>query len=367
MRVLHICSYFLGTNLYTKFFEAQEKIKLNAVWYVPVSSKKYCVSEDSIIISTCYNKYDRINFFLKEKKCYDDLINKITLNKCDIIHAHSLFSNGYLAWKIFKKNRIPYIVAVRNTDLNVFFKYMLHLRKIGVKILLDAKKIIFLSEAYREALTEKYIPQKYREIVNDKAIIIPNGIDEFWLENIFRNKRKVNKLSINLITAGTIEKNKNQVFVAEVCQLLKERGMKIRYTVAGKVKSTEILNKLEKFDFFSYAGELSKEKLLEEYRKNDIFVLLSVNETFGLVYAEAMSQGLPIIYTKGQGFDKQFTEGIVGYHAECFNKENAVKAIMKTIENYECISNSCIKNVQKFDWDKIVKVYESIYNTIISQ
>ena len=92
-----------------------------------------------------------------------------------------------------------------------------------------------------------------------------------------------------------------------------------------------------------------------------------MNETFGLVYAEAMSQGLPIIYTKGQGFDKQFTEGIVGYHAECFNKENAVKAIMKTIENYECISNSCIKNVQKFDWDKIVKVYESIYNTIISQ
>lgn len=38
----------------------------------------------------------------------------------------------------------------------------------------------------------------------------------------------------------------------------------------------------------------------------------SHKETFGLVYAEAMSQGLPIIYTKNQGFDGQFPDGYVG-------------------------------------------------------
>ena len=36
-------------------------------------------------------------------------------------------------------------------------------------------------------------------------------------------------------------------------------------------------------------------------------------ETFGLVYGEAMSQGLPIIYSKGQGVDGYFKEGTVGY------------------------------------------------------
>ena len=56
--------------------------------------------------------------------------------------------------------------------------------------------------------------------------------------------------------------------------------------------------------------------------------MLSIMETFGLVYAEAMSQGLPIIYTKGQGFDEQFDEGKVGYHADCFNIEEIVKRII---------------------------------------
>ena len=40
---------------------------------------------------------------------------------------------------------------------------------------------------------------------------------------------------------------------------------------------------------------------------NDIFVMPSVTELL-LVYAEAMSQGLPVIYTRGQGFDGQFEE-----------------------------------------------------------
>ena len=40
------------------------------------------------------------------------------------------------------------------------------------------------------------------------------------------------------------------------------------------------------------------------------FCLPSHAETFGLVYVEAMSQGLPIIY-EGQGFDKQFQDGEV--------------------------------------------------------
>ena len=32
-------------------------------------------------------------------------------------------------------------------------------------------------------------------------------------------------------------------------------------------------------------------------------------ETFGLVYPEAMSRGIPIVYTKNQGFDKYFEDG----------------------------------------------------------
>jgi glycosyltransferase involved in cell wall biosynthesis len=58
---------------------------------------------------------------------------------------------------------------------------------------------------------------------------------------------------------------------------------------------------------------MPKEKLLNNYRNSDIFIMPSYNETFGLVYIEAMSQGLPIIYTQNEGVDGYFKEGSVGY------------------------------------------------------
>lgn len=55
----------------------------------------------------------------------------------------------------------------------------------------------------------------------------------------------------------------------------------------------------------------------------------SFTESFGLVYAEAMSQGLPVIYSKGQGFDGQFAEGVVGYHVDAHDPEELCENIIK--------------------------------------
>ena len=63
----------------------------------------------------------------------------------DVIHPHTVFSGGYVARLLKKTYGIPYIVAVRNTDVNVFFKYMFHLRRIGVRVMQDASCVVFLS------------------------------------------------------------------------------------------------------------------------------------------------------------------------------------------------------------------------------
>lgn len=46
---------------------------------------------------------------------------------------------------------------------------------------------------------------------------------------------------------------------------------------------------------------MDKTKIIDVYRDSDIFVMPSKFETFGLVYVEALTQGLHLIYTKGQG------------------------------------------------------------------
>ena len=80
---------------------------------------------------------------------------------------------------------------------------------------------------------------------------------------------------------------------------------------------------------------MHKDELLKEYRLNDIFVMPSKTETFGLVYAEAMSQGMPIIYTKNQGFDGQFCEGYVGYHVKYNDYRYIAKKISRIYSEYK--------------------------------
>lgn len=144
MKILHINSYYSVSNFYKNLYDKQKEHGLHIDVYVPVS-KAIDTSKlelgDYTTISANHNKYDRVFFHIKHRKIYKDIINRYSMNDYSIIHAHSLFSNGYIAYKLYKNYSIPYIVAVRNTDVNVFFKKMIHLRRLGREILRNAKKL----------------------------------------------------------------------------------------------------------------------------------------------------------------------------------------------------------------------------------
>ena len=90
----------------------------------------------------------------------------------------------------------------------------------------------------------------------------------------------------------------------------------------------------------------------------------SHTETFGLVYAEAMSQGMPVIYTRGQGFDGHFEDGVIGYSVSDYDADELVEKIISIIENHENISTRCLEKVDRFNWNKIAEEYKEVYGTI---
>ena len=90
----------------------------------------------------------------------------------------------------------------------------------------------------------------------------------------------------------------------------------------------------------------------------------SWQETFGLVYAEAMSQGLPVIYSKGQGFDGQFPEGQVGFSVNSASAKSVAEGIIGVIENYSQIAPNCIPSAARFDWHDICQQYLEIYDRV---
>lgn len=362
-KILHICSYYLGTKLYQKLFDSLEENNIEEDIYV-FTDNKHQIKEGyplNVKISRCYNNRDRYIFHIKHLKVLKDIQNKIDIPKYDIIHAHSLFSNGYIAYKLYEKYNIPYIVAVRNTDVNLFFKKMIHLRSLGVKILKNAKKVIFISEPYKEHTMNKYIPNRYRKEIKKKSVVIPNGIDQYWFNNKPEKIKIPSNKKINLIYVGTLNGNKNIETTTKACEILIKQGYEVNYKIIGKIKDKKYNEFINRYPFIQYIPHCLKEKLIKYYRSSDIFVMPSKHETFGLVYAEAMSQGLPVIYTRGQGFDGQFKEGEVGYSVQYDSAEEIVDKIINILKKYAYISNRCIINVDKFDWDRIAKKYSKFY------
>lgn len=370
MKVLHINSYYpyYGVpGFYKNLFDRQLNQGLDISVYVPLDyilENTMDFGSYTTIVKT-HQRADRYFFHIKHARILNDIVHRYNVNDFRLIHAHSLFSNGYIAYKLNQRYGVPYIVAVRDTDLNVFFKKMVHLRGLGNRILQNASKVVFLSHPYKDITISHYVSKSNVNHINDKAIVIPNGIDEFWLNNI--NSKRDIKITeqINLLFVGRICKRKNPLVTAEACEKLISNGLAVRFTVVGPIDDRSLFMKLKRYHFVDYLGVKKKEELLYVYRDNHIFVMPSLRETFGLVYAEALTQGLPVIYTKGQGFDGQFNEGEVGYSVDSEDSDDIANKVLHIMRDYEELTKKCIERCWKFDWKHITSQYVQIYNDLV--
>lgn len=365
MKVLQISGDYYYSTVYPSFQQAMLNTGVDSSFFVPstIGVKLYPFDEN-IIQTPCFQKWDKLYYHHKQTKVFKALMLIIENRHPDIIHSHFLFSGGYCCYMAKKKYGIPYLVAVRNTDMNTFFRYCFWLRPLGVKIMQAASAVVFLSDTYRRQLIGNYVPNKYRKQIESKSIILPNGIHSYWLESRKSHSLKADN-NIRVVFAGSIDRNKNCLATSEACKLLLEKGYSVEYTIIGRIVDDSYFRNLTKNEYVHYIPPKNKEELAELYNNQDVFVMPSFHETFGLVYAEAMSQGLPVIYTRGQGFDKQFDEGVVGYSVDATNPVEIAEKLLLIKNDYVAISQRCKYLCEKFDWEKIALQYVDLYRSSI--
>lgn len=371
MKILHINCNYIGTTLHQKMIETLSDKGVKNIVFVPTYNKNLSVIDinRNVIVSECFNRIDRAVFYYKQHKIIKAIEQHVKASDFDCIHAYTLFTDGNCAMKLYEKYNIPYVVAVRNTDVNTFLKKVPFLRRRGLKIMEKASAIFFLSESYRKEVFDKYVPYKKKNKLFEKTYIIPNGIDEFWFDNVFKNNKNIsnllNKNEIHLIYVGNVSKLKNILTTQKAMKILRKKGIKTTLTIVGKIRDKRYFKRIQKDQYTTYFSAKPKEEIKKLLRKHDIFIMPSFTETFGLVYAEAMSQGLPVIYSKGQGFDEQFTDGKVGFHVNAYSPKDVADGIEKVLANYEQIIINLENCVKKFNWEIIVFDYIRIYNQIV--
>lgn len=369
MKVLQIACGFSYSTVYNNLFSEMKKKNIEFQVYVPQHRDKESIKYSDFSFSIYSNKiiksYDKLLYYTKIRRMLKDVELNFQLSEISLIHAHSLFSDGAVAYEIYRKYGIPYVVAIRNTDVNKYFKYALHLRKYGLQIMKNAKKIIFISPAYQKFVIDKYVPIKYKSEILKNVIVIPNGIDQFWLDQTLYEK-KIDKYKPKLIFVGRIDKNKNLKSLIKAVYLLRKKGIETSLDVVGDGPLRKSLERscINDKNIVFHGPIYDKDKIKKLYSNSDILVVPSFTETFGLVYLEAMSCGLPVIYTKKQGFDGFFPDGKVGYAINSYNFKEIPQSVELIMQNYARISGSCYGATSEFNWENISKKYINVYYSV---
>ena len=370
MKLLHINSYFSTTALYRHLYERQTASGLDIDVYVPIAEQfpqaQLNTSGDYTKVTRPYQQRDRFLFPVKHRKIWKDLQQQYRLASYDLIHAHSLFSNGWLARQVNRRFGTPYVVAVRSADLVTFFQKMPWMRKTGLDILQHAAHIVFISQNTYQRVYDRYIPKDQQASLKAKTSVIANGIDDFWHQHRYLDEAKTVQYPLQIVSTGQVCGRKRFVQLAEMVQAYNDNIRPAELHIIGPNRNPKIVSILENFPLVHYYGPKTPQEMADIYRRMDLFALLSYPETFGLVYAEAMSQGLPVIYTQGQGFDGYFPNYQVGVAVDKTDQIAFSNAIDYLCDHYQEVSTNAVTASKQFNWDQVHQQCLDLYATVIS-
>lgn len=377
MKILHICNGYADSKVHSNLAHALDDLNVEQTVYCPVREEQligknqFAGKHIEFVFSFCIKLWYKYVFQFKEKMLYRDLRQKINLQQYDVIQAPTLFSDGGLALKAHKQYGIPYIVAVRNTDINLYIRKLKHTHRIGREIALKASKIVFISQGEMNEFIASRFAKPIYGLIKGKMIFQPNGIEDYWHKHISHESRQGH----NILYVGDFTPNKNVTRLIEaILQLRKEKSFEdLQLIIVGGEKTGTVWKTDERLKeliasnpkaIIALGKIYNKDKLAEVMRNCAIFAMPSIHETFGLVYIEALSQNLPVVFTKGQGIDGIFDER-VGIGVNALSVEDIKNAIRKILEKPGMYGNKSV-DFKMFDWNSIANKYLDIYKDIIN-
>lgn len=388
MHILHLVNSYGGTEVYKNLFIHLDRLGVEQTVFVPLNAINhnrignhlidFKVAKSRIIYSVDLKYYHRFLYHKKINTILRSIEKKIVLSEIDLVHAATLCVDGAVAFELKKKYKIPYLSAIRNTDISVYYKYFKWEKKYFHEIFKNSSNVIFICPQYKNLYIRKYCSLKDTDVDSEKVKIIPNGIDsEFLKDSKIKIDRKLSD-KVRIVFASAFIKSKGLKEIIEAIALLRKlKGYDIRLEAVGKglpfrKENEAYLRQIEelahKYKWVVLREYVPKIDLMAIFKNSDIYVMPSKPETFGLVYVEALSQKLPLVYGKEQGFDGYFEDGFVGYAAEPFDIKDIARKIELVIDRYDEIIMhiNSLDLFKQFSWENISVQYYNLYKKILN-
>ena len=219
--------------------------------------------------------------------------------KVDLVHAHKLTFEGLTARWLALWLDVPLIVSVRGEAESKILRFKPHYKGLIQRVLGDAGRVLYVSAWFQPILNQHF------DIPIDKQALLPNFVreNETMYSNEFAHDHLVTVLNINIFR----KKGLNRLLPAFSHALKRFPNAKLDIIGRGSVQViaevTALIASWGLQDCVRLIGPFGNSELLLRLPRYAGLTLPSHNETFGMVYVEALLCGIPILYSRGTGIE----------------------------------------------------------------
>lgn len=304
-----------------------------------------------------YGRLPRWMFYYFRKRQIQKLYKIVEKNhgKPDLLHGHYLRPSALMA-VLKKKHDIPLVISEHWSALNND-KLSFEVKFLGKRTYRYADLVIAVSEVLSKRIKQHF---------GISSKVIHNMVDSVFFEE---QDVQTSESGFSFISVARLVQGKGYDVLLKAFQLAfgKEHDVSLKIVGDGAAKKDldKISNSLGLSRQVIFTGQKTSQEIRELLAASDAFALASRAETFGVVFIEAMAQGLPVIGTRCGG-PEEFVDESNGIVVDLDDVEALSKAMRYVYENRDSYDSEKIARQceERFSEEKIaeklVREYEQI-------
>ena len=309
----------------------------------------------------------------------DEILRDIIALHPDIVHIHGTGEISAVVYQTLKEYGLKVLLTVHGL-LHVEKKNQLR-KKLSLKHIYQyfhQSRIEFatIENADSTIVDTEYVALQLRQLLEQNKVkrlpqiyVIPQGINADYLSlNTTGNNQTI-------LSVGAISERKGHLYLIRafevVCAKIPQAKLVIAGTLADHSYYELLLNYIAKSSYkqqIEIKINLPQEEIFKLYQQSNIFALHSQEESQGIVFAEAMAVGLPIVTTKVGGVPyvvKDNTTGLFSIYGDVESFANNIVTLLENQDLYHSFASAAKHEAQRYRWQSIAEEVEQLYKRIL--
>ena len=313
--------------------------------------------------------FNRSPFKLDNIKAYKEIIEIINQEKYEIIHTHTPTASAIvrLACRNLSNTKVIYTAHGFHFYKGAPLKNWIIYYPIEKWLSKYTDCLLTINNEDYNIAIEKKFKAKSIEKINGVGVDLSKFYPVSENEKFqLRKKHNFNENDFILIYPAELNKNKNQLLLIEVIDIIKDKIPNIKLILAGTGELFNYYRKkvvkkgLEKYIVFTgYRTDID-----ELIKLSDVSVASSIREGLGKNVIEGMACGLPVVATKNRGHRELIINGDNGFLVSLKDPVQIADSIYKIYKDSslrKTMSQLNLNIVKKYSIENVTKDMELIY------